>query len=268
MTFLHKKLLIISLVLFLIGLIGCVSNPIMGNQTSSAAAGENSENANPELEKCESPLGSMAIEEDQSADWWRYYTSHYSQLGSTIPLLRLYIQQSNCFVVVERGSAVNNAMQERELEKSGELRSGSKYGKGQMVAADFTMKPSIQFSQKGTGGGGGALGSIFGNTVGIIAGGFRKNEASTTLILIDNRSSVQISASVGSAQNYDISVGTVLFGGSGAGGAGGFTNTPEGKVIAAAFMDSYNQMVKSLRNYKTQEVKGGLGKGGNLKIGK
>ncbi|MDO9068278.1 MAG: peptidoglycan-binding protein, partial [Deltaproteobacteria bacterium] len=37
--------------------------------------------------------------------------------------------------------------------------------------------------------------------------------------------------------------------------------------IAAAFMDAYNNIVRSLRNYKAQEVKGGLGKGGQLKVG-
>ncbi|MCG7908795.1 MAG: curli assembly protein CsgG, partial [Candidatus Thiodiazotropha taylori] len=29
----------------------------------------------------------------------------------------------------------------------------------------------------------------------------------------------------------------------------------------------YNQMVRALRNYKAQTVKGGLGKGGRLKVG-
>ena len=38
------------------------------------------------------------------------------------------------------------------------------------------------------------------------------------------------------------------------------TLTPEGKVISAAFMDSYNNMVKSLKNYKSQRVTGGLGR--------
>jgi hypothetical protein len=32
-----------------------------------------------------------------------------------------------------------------------------------------------------------------------------------------------------------------------------------------AFLDSYNQMVKSLRNYQAQSVEGGLGTGGTLK---
>jgi hypothetical protein len=55
---------------------------------------------------------------------------------------------------------------------------------------------------------------------------------------------------------------------SGAGALGAYTNTPQGKVIAAAFMDAYNGMVISLRQYRAQEVKGGLGKGGQLPVGK
>ena len=39
------------------------------------------------------------------------------------------------------------------------------------------------------------------------------------------------------------------------------------KATVAAFTDAYNNMVIALRNYKAQEVKGGLGKGGQLKVG-
>jgi hypothetical protein len=50
------------------------------------------------------------------------------------------------------------------------------------------------------------------------------------------------------------------------GGGGGYANTPQGKVVVTAFADSFNQMVKSLRNYKAQTVKGGLGTGGRLGV--
>ena len=40
---------------------------------------------------------------------------------------------------------------------TGEVRSGSNMGKGQIVAADYTMSPSITFSQKGTSGIGGVI---------------------------------------------------------------------------------------------------------------
>jgi len=50
------------------------------------------------------------------------------------------------------------------------------------------------------------------------------------------------------------------------GRAGAYTSTPQGKVIFAAFTDSYNKMVRALRNYKAQTVRGGLGTGGRLGV--
>ena len=44
-------------------------------------------------------------------------------------------------------------------------------------------------------------------------------------------------------------------------------NTPEGKALAAAFANAYNNLVVAMRDYRPQEVKGGLGKGGKLKTG-
>ncbi|RLW65353.1 MAG: peptidoglycan-binding protein [gamma proteobacterium symbiont of Stewartia floridana] len=257
----------------LIGLTGCGGTmPTLGgssgNTVTGAAGGETSSGANSQLENCDETLGTLAVVEDQSAPWWYTYRRRYPTLGTTVPVLRMMIQQSNCFVVVERGRAMNNMMQERALMQSGEMREGSNFGKGQMVAADYTMNPSIQFSEKGTGGLGATVGGLLGNyRLGRLAGGVKSNEAATTLLLIDNRSGVQVSSSVGSAQNFDFNLWGGLFGGGGWGSVKGFTDTPEGKVVTAAFADSYNQMVRALRNYKAQSVKGGLGKGGRLKVG-
>lgn len=237
-----------------------------GNTVTGAAAGESTEGKNEGLESCPAPLGTLAVFEDRTLPWWNVYSSRYPQLGSTIPVIRTMIQQSNCFVVVERGRAMQGMNTERELQKSGEMREGSNFGKGQMVAADYTMNPSIHFSEKGTGGLGGLVGGMFGGIAGGVAGGLKSNEASTTLLLVDNRSGVQISAAQGNAKNYDFNLLGGLFAGA-AVGAGGFTDTPEGKIIAASFADSYNKMVSALRSYKAQTVKGGLGKGGQLKVG-
>ncbi len=257
----------------LILLSGCGgSMPTMGgssgNTATGAAAGGTSEGANSQLEHCDETLGTLSVVEDQSAPWWHTYRRHYPNLGTTVPVLRMMIQQSNCFVVVERGRAMNNMMQERALMNSGELREGSNFKKGQMVAADYTMNPSIQFSEKGTGGLGAAVGGLLGNYhLGRLAGGLSQNEAATTLLLIDNRSGVQVSSSVGNASNFDFKLFGGMWGGGKWGSAGAFTDTPEGKVVTAAFADSFNQMVRALRNYKAQTVKGGLGKGGRLKVG-
>jgi hypothetical protein len=240
--------------------------PTMGDNkgtVSGAAGGSTAENNNSQLEKCSESLGTLAVQEDTTAPW--YYQLRQHQLGSTIPVLRLMVQQSNCFVIVERGGAMNNMMKERSLEQSGEMRANSNFGKGQMVSADYTMSPAIQFSGK-TGGGGGFLGGGGLGLLGAVAGNVSRNEASTTLLLIDNRSGVQISAAEGTAKNFDFGMFGAAFTGGLVGGGGGYANTPQGKVVVTAFADSFNQMVKSLRNYKAQTVKGGLGTGGRLGV--
>jgi curli biogenesis system outer membrane secretion channel CsgG len=254
-----------------LGLVECwATEPILGGSNTpatGAAGGATTEGASSQLEHCDESLGTMAVVEDQTAPWYGGLAQY--KLGSTVPVLRMLIQQSNCFVVVERGRAMSNMMQERALEQSGETRQGSNFGKGQMVAADYSMSPSITFSQKGTGGIGGALGGfggILGRAAGAVAGGVKSNESSTTLLLIDNRSGVQLAAAEGSAKNYDFNLFGGMFGGGVGGAAGGYTNTPEGKILTAAFMDSYNKLVRAVRNYKAQSVKGGLGTGGRLGV--
>lgn len=230
---------------------------------SGAASGGTAENNNGKLEKCREALGTLAMRENTSAAWYHELGSH--RLGSTIPVLRLMVQQSNCFVIVERGGAQNNLMSERSLEQSGEVRAGSNFGKGQLVAADYTMSPAVQFSGK-TGGGSSFLGGSKLGLLGAVAGNVSRNEASTTLLLIDNRSGVQISAAEGTAGNFDFGMFGTAFTGGLVGGGGGYAQTPQGKVVVAAFADSFNQTVKALRSYKAQTVKGGLGTGGRLGV--
>lgn len=254
-------------VIALLGLSGCMATaPKMGEAkgtVTGAAGGETTEGQNSALEKCGETLGTMAVQEDSTAPWFAQLRGY--QLGSTVPVLRLMIQQSNCFVVVERGGAMNNMMRERSIERSGEMRQGSNFGQGQMVAADFTMSPTIQFSGKSGQSTAGMATRALG-AFGALAGSMSTNEASTTLLLIDNRSGVQVSAAEGSAKNFDFGFFGASFTGGLAGGGGGYSSTPQGKVITAAFADSYNQMVRALRNYKAQSVKGGLGTGGRLAV--
>lgn len=250
-----------------IALSGCVATaPKLGDAkgtVTGAAGGAAAEGENNKLARCDETLGTLAMQEDQSAPWYAQLRQH--QLGSTIPVLRLMIQQSNCFVIVERGAGMQNMMQERALQQSGEMRAGSNFDKGQMVAADYLMRPAIQFSGK-SGGGGGFLGGGALGLVGALAGSVGRNEASTTLLLIDSRSGVQISAAEGSAKNFDFGFFGASFTSGLGGGGGGYANTPQGKVVTAAFADSFNQMVTALKSYKAQTVKGGLGAGGRLGV--
>ncbi|MFA6179181.1 MAG: CsgG/HfaB family protein [Candidatus Methylopumilus sp.] len=274
----RRVLICLPAVIGALSLNACIENPVkMGsnnptpNTTSSSSAGESSSGENTQLEKCSESMGTVSLVENQSAGWYGTLTGQY-KLPPTASLLKLYIQQSNCFVVVERSAAGLRAMsRERELEQVGELRKGSKFGKGQVVSSDYAITPEVVFSDNDTGGMGASLGGLIGGNagrvLGSVGGNTKTREASALLSLVDNRSSVQIAASEGSASKTDWGGFGSVFGGRGGAGLSGYSNTPQGKVVAAAFMDAYNQMVRSLRNYKAQEVKGGLGKGGRLKVG-
>ncbi|HYP82468.1 CsgG/HfaB family protein [Variovorax sp.] len=238
---------------------------------TGSAAGAVSDNASGQLERCPETLGTVSLVENQQAGWYTILRNEY-HLPPTSNLLRLLIQQSNCFIVVERGAAGMNAMtRERALSQSGEMRQGSNFGKGQMVASDYGMSPEIVFSNSNAGGGAASLAGLVGGrysgALAALGGNVQTKEASAMLTLIDNRSGVQVAASEGSASKTDFGAMGAVFGGSGAGGAGGYTNTAQGKVIAAAFMDAYNQMVRSVRQYQAQTVRGqGLGGGGRLGV--
>ena len=195
------------------------------------------------VEKCPKKLGAIAVAEPQHG--W----NHISQygLGSPASLLRMMIQQSGCFDVVERGQAMQNLQQERALASAGEMRQESNVGKGQMQAADFVMTPNVQIGANTSGGLGGFLGGKLG-IVGAIAGGLKFKDASTSLLIADVRSSIQVAAAEGKASKTDFSIGGWGFGGGAVGGMGGYTSTAEGKLIAASFLDNYNKIVLTIKD--------------------
>ena len=205
--------------------------------------------AQDELAKCDKPFGILAVNEPQQ-QYMQIFQRY--QLGSPAALLRTMAQNSKCFVVVERGLGMQNMMQERALQESGELRQNSNMGGGQMVSADFVLTPAVVFSENNAGGVGGALGGLLGgrtgNAIGAVAGGLKFKEAQTSMLVTDSRSGVQVAAAEGSSKKADLRLGVGVFGGGAAGGLGGYANTNEGKVIAASLMDNYNNIVKSVRN--------------------
>jgi Curli production assembly/transport component CsgG len=216
-----------------------------GGSVVKGAAGTDGSVGDSGIQKCGTPMGALAVVEPQQfvlASLRRY------NLQSPVPLIRLMIQQSNCFIVVERGAGMNNLMQERALATSGETRAGSNMGGGQMVTADFVLTPNVVFSENNAGGMGGAVGGLLGHKVGAVAGGLKFKEAQTSMLVADARSSVQVAAAEGSTKKADMRLGGMLFGGGGGAAAGGYGNTNEGKIIAAAFMDNYNNIVQAVHN--------------------
>ncbi len=202
----------------------------------------------PSVEKCARELGTLAVAEPQS-----HTLSGLSRygLGSPSTMLRMMAQESGCFAVVERGVAMQNLQQERALAAGGQLQEGSNVGAGQLQAADFVMTPTVQFAAE-TGGAGAVVGGLLSHTklapLSGIAGGVKFKEAETTLLVADVRSGVQVASAEGKASKMDFAVGGWGWAGIGWAAGGGYTKTPEGKLIAASLLDNFNKIVTTIRD--------------------
>jgi hypothetical protein len=202
--------------------------------------------AQDELAKCDKPFGILAVNEPQQ-QYMTIFTRY--QLGSPAALLRAMAQNSKCFVVVERGVGMQNIQQERALARSGEMQADANMGGGQMKAADFVMTAAVQVSDNNAGGVGGAVGGLIGRkspVLGAVGGGVKFKDAQTSILVSDARTTVQIAAAEGKARKTNFSLGAIGYKGVALGG-GGYTNTAEGKVIAASYLDNFNQLVATLK---------------------
>ncbi|MGE8397813.1 MAG: hypothetical protein ACN6NT_09440, partial [Comamonas sp.] len=186
--------------------------------------------------------------------------------------------QSNCFVITSLGNVKTEQKIARIAEQqrySEEFRSNSKMHAGQRVAADYLLETSMIMDSEAVGSvkGGMELGSnaglaglLVGGLAGAVAGAMESKVSLVTLSIFDIRTGVQLAMAEGNATEKNYGVTMKAFGSSGAARIGAYSRTPEGKATVAAFMDGYNNMVIALRNYKMQQVEGGLGAGGTLKV--
>ena len=241
------------------------ASPIAFAQATGAAAGETTAGANDTMERCSKTLGVLRIQEDTSSQWYRYYGP---RLGSTAPLLSMLILQSNCFVIVERGTGERDLNDETRRARGDEARESGTRGKGQQVVADFLLKPEIVMANKDNEGASlGGLGSLLGKA-GAVLGSvkMKSSEVGTVLTLVDIRSTVRLAAAEGYSKNTSYGIRGFGVGGGGALAGSAYTTTDEGKLVSGAFFDAYNKLVVALRNYKAQSVEGGLGEGGGLGV--
>ena len=199
---------------------------------------------------CAKPLCSISVMEPEDAtNWWTG-----QQLPAPSKLIKVFVNKSRCFTLVDRGAGLDAAMGERALASSGELRGRSNVGKGQIKAADYVLVPDL-ISQNSNAGGnaiGGLLGGLVGGNAGAILGGlnFKKKTADVVLTVTDVRSTEQVAMAEGNAKKTDIGWGASggLFGGSGLGAAGvsGYANTELGQVITLAYLQAYTDLIAQL----------------------
>jgi hypothetical protein len=219
-----------------------------GGTLANGAAGPGGATGKSGIQRCDKPMGALAVVEPQN-----YVMQALSRRGLQSPtsLIRLMVQQSNCFIVVDRGMGLQNLMQERDLAAAGELRQGSNLGGGQMVSADFVLMPSVIFSEDDAGAIGGAVSGAISRhnpLLGAVASGLKFQEAQTSMLLTDARSGVQVAAAEGSTRKADLQLSGSLLGTRAGGTLGGYGKTNEGKIIAAALLDNFNKVVGVVRS--------------------
>ena len=203
-----------------------------------------------QIPTCSKPIGTISvIEPEDAVNWWTG-----QQLPAPSKLIKVFVNKSRCFTLVDRGAGMAAAQYERGLASSGDLRAKSNIGKGQIKAADYVMVPDLIAQNSNAGGNalGGLIGGLIGGKAGVLASGLnlKSKTADVVLTVTDVRSSEQVAMAEGNAKKNDIGWGASggLFGGSGFGAAGvsGYTNTEIGQVITLAYLQAYTDIVGQL----------------------
>jgi len=216
-----------------------------GSKVSGSAGPGGAVGAAPELVRCEAPIATIALAESPHG----YAVLSQHQLPPTpLPLIRVMMQQSNCFKVVDRAAGLRGTVREQELKEQGILKAETVVRKGEGIGARLTLTPSLTFSEKNAGGGiAGIMAQIpvLRDWAGV-ASNVKFKEAQVVLLLTDNETTEQLAAATGAARATDLGVGGLVIG-KVIGGAAGWGITNEGKVIAAAFLDAHNKLVAQAR---------------------
>jgi curli biogenesis system outer membrane secretion channel CsgG len=227
-----------------------------GSVVSGSAGPLGAQGAHASLTTCEKPVATLALAENPDG-----YTvsSQYRLPASPVPLIKLMAQQSGCFRVMDRAGGLRSTIQENELKEAGIVRSDSTVSKGKGLEAQYTIVPSLTFSEQDAGRGiAGIASSIpvlrdLGALIGLIEQ-IKLKEAQVALLLTDNETTEQLAAATGSARSTDMGLGGLIASKLGGAGGIGWSNTNEGKVIAAAFLNAHNQLVTQVRELQAKQL--------------
>jgi curli biogenesis system outer membrane secretion channel CsgG len=278
---------------------GCASAPQQPPPPASvgAAGGGASVGGDASLQQCENPVGTVRLQDGmKSSDTTQSQVAPNANIESVRLLLRdvgslfgpkregpdvsgalesmrLLIQQSNCFVIVDRGRDEGATSDEKRRNMTNtQVRDNPDKPRAQEVEADYVLRGTIIGLEQSKSSGFN-LGSLLPGRLGAAAGSMGStssvSDARVQLVLssIAQNAQVAVSQGAGSATNTKMAVNVLgLFTGKGAGG-GGFTSEEKSStqtIILQAFADAYNKLVPAVRGYKMQVVKGGLGGGGTL----
>ncbi len=202
-----------------------------------------------DVPRCARKLGTISVADGDDTNGWTEFS-----LASPSKLLKVLIQRSGCFNLVDRGTGLHAAESERNVGSGLGLQRGSNVGVGQIKAADYVLVAEVQAANHNVGGSavGAGVGGLVAGRFGAMLGGIgsRKLEANTVLSLTNVRTTETIQTEEGYAARNDISFGVGggggFFGGGAAAVGGGYDNTDIGRLTTLAFIQAYSKMVTDL----------------------
>lgn len=207
-----------------------------------------------QIPTCSHRLGALAVRQPQN-NWW-------AGLGLESPeaMLKILVQQSGCFTLVDRGAGFELAQQERALASGGQLQGGANIGGGQIRAADYILVPDIVSKNANSGGTsvGGLLGGFVGGFAGAIISSINVNSstADVTLALTNVRTTEQEAMTQGHGDKTDIGFGVggggFLGGGFAGAGVSSYSKTAIGQVVVLAYIDAYTKLVDQMGGLSAQ----------------
>ena len=221
-----------------------------GSVATGSAGPQGAQGESKQLAHCDAPIAIVAVSENPRG--YGYATSgRFPNLPeSPVPLVRLMLQQTGCFRVVDRFMGLDATRKEIELQNEGLTRADSTVNpKGKVYESQYSITPNLAFSEKNAGDAiGGVVSAIpkVGQYAGALAG-VKFAEAQVTLFVTDNQTTEQLIAAEGSARATDLGLGGLVIGKLGGAGGLGWSNTNEGKVVAAAMLDAVNKVAQQAR---------------------
>ena len=202
-----------------------------------------------DVPRCTRKLGTISVIDGDDPSGWTQF-----QLAGPQKLLKVLIQRSGCFNLVDRGSGLSAAQRERDIGSDLGLQRRSNVGQGQIKAADYVLVAEVQAANRNSGGSavGAGIGGLVGGRFGGLLGGVgsKKMEANTVLSLTNVRTTETISVQDGYAAKNSLSFGAGggvgFFGGAAGAVGGGYDNTDIGRIVTLAFIQAYAKMVEEL----------------------
>ena len=198
---------------------------------------------------CLRKLGTVSVMDGDDPSGWTQF-----QLAGPQKLIKVLVQRSGCFNLVDRGSGLSAAQRERDIGGGMGMQRGSNVGQGQIKAADYVLVAEVQAADSNSGGGARGAGRRVRRPSWASA---RRSAASArarwrptpVLSLTNVRTTETLAVQDGYAAKNSISWGG---GGGGFFGAGlglvggGYDSTDIGRIVTLAFIQAYSKMVYDL----------------------